>query len=550
MPESVVNQQVTAAAPDTLAQAGAGPAADCIAQAPVAAVAPPAAPPALRLDCALPEVVGAADAVVASTRLIAAAAAGRVAVTDALYFQKMLTAHARLTRAAEARPAESRAAARAGVAAAPAAAPADPAESAQQQARQAEIDAAMDDPDVRLFVLKAPAAMDTAQQRDFLQDLGLELRPRDKVICAGTARAPGLWDIYPPLALTPEPRRFTVALPPQDRLDDTPDFLATLGIRLGPDDRIERGPVPTRDMLLAAASPPLRETVRDQLLQRGAGRGEDGSEPLAGRNALPGEIELRHLGGDDHAVRHQAQEIGNRELAGAGDHSVVQRFLHVGGGNPRRAVAQLHIADQPGIEPRQVGRPVSGAHHMQQIDQQRDIAQLADETSRLVERAEAAARIFQRQAQPGGADPLGEAGKLVGAAGAVGIERDTIEPADAELGIEIDDRLQQGGVAPRLDHQPFAERDGDALIGQHGAEFAAQRPVVQQRPGGIVQRIVAELAGQDGNVAAADAGRQPREIDRRGADLAEKFQPDAVAGPFVHPDLLAPRPPDREGPRR
>lgn len=495
--------------------------------------------PQFQLRCDLPVVQTAPDALAASTALISGVAAGRVPVMDALFFQKLLSSHVTMATRIEAAGRRKARDTEAKAAAAP--------EQAGDMVADAELKAAMNDPEVRVFTVQAPQVMGEAQQRDFLAGLGLELRPKDKLIQGGIARAPGLWDIYPPLALTPEPRTFTVALPPHQSLADIDEFLAGLGIEPGPEDEVVRGPVPTFEPLLVAASPPLRETF-----QHGAGRFEDGAEPDGGGHAGQRQVELGHLGGDGDGRGHGAQEPGQRELAGAGHQAPVQGLVHVGPGPAGRAVADLHIADEFRVDPREIVGALAGAHDMQQIDQQRDIAsrgpaELAHEIGGLVERAEAAAGEFQAEGEAGGTAHLREAGELLAAAGAVGIERDGVQSCDAQFGIQVDDRLQPGGIAPRLDHQPFAQPGLHAQFVQHGAELAPERPVLEQRPGGIAQRIVVELPRHDGNVPAPGGGGHPGERDRAGADLAEKLQPDAIADSRFHPDFITPCSRRREG---
>lgn len=229
--------------------------------------------PCLRF--ALAPVKSAADAVAASTALIAAVACGRVPVSDALQLQKLLRGHARLIADTE-RPcrATARDAARKRDAVALWRPPPDPAaeQTAAEAAAAAERKAAMNDPEIRLYTMQAPLAMAPEQRRNFLETLGLRLGPKDRVECSEVARAPGLWEVYPPLALTQEPRTFTISLPPERSLDDMAGFLAELGIQLGPDDRIVRGPVPTFEPLLVAVAPPLREIETGEIEAAGQGQ--------------------------------------------------------------------------------------------------------------------------------------------------------------------------------------------------------------------------------------------------------------------------------------
>ena len=115
------------------------------------------------------------------------------------------------------------------------------------------------DPDLveRLLTLDAPPGASVAALRACLGDLGVPVRPQDQLIVDQAAPLAGLVAIDPPPDWRVETRSYLVAAPPGTPVASLADFLHSLGIVLGPADRIlgaGRAPRP----LLVGVAPPLR----------------------------------------------------------------------------------------------------------------------------------------------------------------------------------------------------------------------------------------------------------------------------------------------------
>ena len=115
------------------------------------------------------------------------------------------------------------------------------------------------DPDLvlRRLTLDAPEGASAAALRACLADLGVPVRPHDQITLAGPGPLAGLVAIEPPPDWRVETRSYLVAAPPGTPLASLADFLHSLGIVLGPADRIlgaGRAPRP----LLVGVTPPLR----------------------------------------------------------------------------------------------------------------------------------------------------------------------------------------------------------------------------------------------------------------------------------------------------
>lgn len=109
----------------------------------------------------------------------------------------------------------------------------------------------------RAFTLDAPPDTGVAALQAFLARLGVPVGPEDHLSCGGTAQLPGLIAVEPELSLVREPRSYLVAAPTGTAMPVMEALLLSLGVDLGPDDRILRAghaPLP----MLVMATPPLR----------------------------------------------------------------------------------------------------------------------------------------------------------------------------------------------------------------------------------------------------------------------------------------------------
>ena len=227
------------------------------------------------------------------------------------------------------------------------------------------------------------------------------------------------------------------------------------------------------------------------------------------------------------------QHLDQRKLALAGDRAFVERLIEIdlAARHARRAIADLDIADQRGVDRRE--QPgAAGPRDVHRIDQQLEIG-----PGDLLEHRQRGGEIADRV----GGDRLdGEHQAIFG--GQIGEHADLVDgrppregrrgvhPGHAELADDVELGAAIGVAGPLVEAEAVDQRDRQAAIVERGDHLLAQPGVVEQAWRRRRHPREVERVGEEGDVGISQVGGHLHGVERMAAIDGQIFEADRVHG--------------------
>ena len=192
-------------------------------------------------------------------------------------------------------------------------------------------------------------------------------------------------------------------------------------------------------------------------------------------------------------MRQGRHEPRKRQFALTWREASEHRFIHVIVARPaRRRIAKLRVADQRGIDRRQVIQHRARTEEVHRIEQQTEVGpvHVAHHVQRGGERVHRLDRSkLDRREHPALARHLRKHCQLVPSPPRIGLHRHRAQPARAELGHHVHLGATRAHRNAWANREALAQRDRDPAIGERGLELAGVGGIVLERPLRVAERV-------------------------------------------------------------